>query len=275
MAQRSDKQGDRRLIIHCGVQKTASTAFHHFVHRNWDALSDYLDMFMPEAKSPTRKLGRTSALYTLGENSEAELVAVIQRLRKDLSQGKRTMLVSHENLPGAMLGRSGVTTLYPEIERILTLLGQHFSPYQPEYVFYTRAMKDWKKSVYNQAVKSDKYNKSRDEFLTETHDCGSWDELRTRVSAVVGAERVRFFALEEEVDPSKPGQQLLKFAGVPEAVLATLHPVSGRRNQSLNAGALEFTRRLNELNLPRNARRSVVKMIQQGQSLFVSDEGLT
>lgn len=274
MAQGLENNGRRRLVIHCGVQKTASTAIHHFVHRNWNALSGSLDLFMPEAKSPTRKLGRTSALYSLGEKSEADLVAAASRLMADISKNDRTVLISHENLPGAMLGRSGVKTMYPKIERILTLLDQQFAPFQPEYVFYTREMNAWKNSVYNQAVKSDKYPGSRDEFLTETRDCGSWKELSERVTAIVGPDRCHFYALEDEVDPSKPGQQLLKFAGVSDAGLAKLDPISGRRNESLNAGALEFVRRLNALKLPRDARRSVVKMIQQSQSLFVSDERL-
>lgn len=48
--------GPGRLIIHCGVQKTASTAFHHFLQRNHAALHPWLNFRTPEKGSPTRDL---------------------------------------------------------------------------------------------------------------------------------------------------------------------------------------------------------------------------
>lgn len=263
--------GPGRLIIHCGVQKTASTAFHHFVKRNHDALAPWLEIRTPQKGSPTRDLGRVSALYSLDDQHEIELIARIAGLRDEVLQSGKTCLISHENIPGAMMGRGGVTTLYPEIGRILGLFDDHFAPLRPEYVFYIRDMDRWKASVHNQAVRSDNYQGSFDQFLTETAECGSWNSLQERVEAQVGAERCHFLTLEDETDPDRPGQQLLRLAGVPDSVLDELSPLTGRRNTSLNQGALEFLRLVNELQLPHATRNPVAQLIQARQDLFATD----
>ncbi|WP_406648451.1 hypothetical protein QEZ52_05275 [Aliisedimentitalea scapharcae] len=260
-----------RVLIHCGVQKTASTAFHHFVQRNRDLLSRSVDIRTPVKGSPTRELGRVAALFSLDDTHEADLIARVTQVRDAvLSEGKPCVL-SHENIPGAMLGRGGVVTLYPEIERILDLFVRHLAPLRPEFVFYTRDMAAWKVSVHNQAVKSDGYGETLDTFLEQTRACGTWDDLQARVAAVVGAERTHFLRLEEEENRAKPGMQLLRLARVPDADIRAMAEQQGRRNESLNAGSLEFLRQLNQQGLPRAARKPVVQLIQGNQALFVPE----
>lgn len=258
----------RRLIIHMGVQKTASTAFHHFVRKNRDALSAHLDIFTPQKKSLTRALGRSAAEFSLNELSKQDFVSNIIAMRGELAKGEGTCLISHENLPGAMLGRQGVTELYPTLPQVLRLLDEHLAPLRPEYVFYTREMTAWKRSVYNQAVKSDSCAWTYDEFVAETEHCGDWDELKSLVTHQVGMDRVHFFRLEDETEENKPGQQLLRLAGLTGAEIAKLVPLQRRPNVSLNDGALEFVRLLNISELPPRARKPVVDLIMRNQPLF-------
>jgi hypothetical protein len=268
----AEAAGHRRLIIHCGAQKTASTAFHHFLARNHDALSEHLDCRTPKAGTATRQLGKLCADFSLDPTRESDLVSVISRLRDDLLKTTGPVLLSHENIPGAMMGRGGVVTLYPRIFQILNLLDRYFVPFRPEFVLFTREMAAWKSSVYNQAVKSDKYAGTRQDFLKDTRNCGTWADLKQRMCDAVGPDRVHVMALEDETDPGRPGQQVLRLAGVSEDVLAKLDPIEGRRNESLNPGSLEFMRQMNGLELPRNARRVMAQLIQNSQSLFVADE---
>lgn len=261
-----------RLIIHCGVQKTASTALHHFVQRNRARLAPHVTFLTPVKGSLTRDLGRLCAQFSLGEVPEAALAAKIAELRDSLPRDGRTCVISHENIPGAMPGRGGVVTLYPQMERILALFEEHFAPYRPDYVVYTRDMAAWKASVHNQAVKSDGYAKRLESFLAETADCGDWAALQQRVTRQIGADRVRFLALEDEADRSRPGQQLLRLAGVPTEVLADLEPLKGAPNESLNAGALEFLRLMNGLDLPRASRRVLAQLVRTSQELFMKTE---
>ncbi|WP_146345923.1 hypothetical protein [Falsiphaeobacter marinintestinus] len=272
MAQDTDRTAARRVIIHCGVQKTASTAFHHFVQKNRDALSAQLDIQTPVKGSLMRNLGRSAALYSLGDEPEASFTGLIDQMREALEQGSKPALLSHENLPGAMLGRDGVVTLYPKLEDILGLLDAHLAPFKTHYVFHTRDMAGWKNSVYNQAVRSDSYAETRETFLQQTADCGTWADLEARVAAQVGADRVTFLKVEDEPERDRPGQRLLRLCGVSEPVLASLNPVSGSRNESLSPGALEFLRRVNGAKLPRAERRKVAKLILDSEALFQSDE---
>lgn len=260
----------RRLILHLGVQKTGSTSLHRFLSRNRAALADRLQVFTPEKRSPLRALGRATTRFSLSPTPESRAVleAAAVRLRETLPDGDTPLLISHENLPGAMLGNGGTVTLYPRLEEILTLLSGAFAPMSPEVVIYTRDMSDWKRSVHAQAIRSDRYVKTRDEFLADTEACGTWDELEHRLIALLGPEQVRILRLEDETEDARPGRQLLRHAGLTETDIAGLTPITGRSNQSLNAGALEFLRLINALDLDRPARRAVTDMVRRKQSLF-------
>lgn len=263
----------RRVTIHLGVQKTASTALHHFLGQNHAVIGEHLFVGTPKNGTPTRRMGRAAADYTLApsDKARADLIAAIEAVRDELLADPRSALISHENLPGAMLGNPGVTTLYPMIEEILGLLEEHLAPLQPVYAFYSRDLPRWKKSVYNQAVKTDGYTRGFDAFLDETAGCGDWEELATRMAAVVGPERVHHFRLEDEADQARPGQQLLALAGLDPATLARLAPIRHRPNESLAPGALEFMRLINKAGLGRTARWKVMQVVANNPALFSND----
>lgn len=264
---------DRQVTLHIGVQKTASTALHHFLHRNAAALSPRLMVRTPEGGTPVQQMGRAAVDFTLDPSEErrAHLVGRIEAVRAEIEASELPVLISHENLPGAMLGNPGVTTLYPMLERLLELYERHLAPFAPRYAVYTREMGAWKKSVYNQAVKTDGYAGTWEDFVAETADCGSWESLGDRMRATLGAERVAVFALENEPDAMRPGQQLLRYAGLGDDEIAALAPLTWRSNQSLNPGALEFMRRVNAAGLGPQPRMKVMKIVIDNPALFASD----
>ncbi len=263
----------RAVTLHIGVQKTASTALHHLLRRNADALAAQLVVRIPVQGTPAQRMGRAAVDFSLDPTPEREahLVAQIEALRDEIAPGDLPVLVSHENLPGAMLGNPGVTTLYPMLERLLELYDRHLAPFAPRYAFYTREIGAWKRSVHNQAVKTDGYAGTWDDFTDETADCGTWDGLADRMRAAVGADRIAVFALEDEPDQMRPGQQLLRFAGLTEAQIAALSPLGWRSNQSLNPGALEFMRRVNGAGLEARPRQKVMQIVMENQALFAPD----
>ena len=265
----------RRLIIHCGVQKTASTSLQHYVQRNRDLLVSELEIMTPTKGTPAQRVVRSAMAFSVEPTPDREqhLIDRIKNLRDHLVGSDIPALISHENLPGAMLGDREVNTLYPRLEMIIELLDTHLAPLVPEYVFYTREMAAWKRSVYNQAVKTNSYAYPRAVFEADTAQCGTWAMLEQRVQAQVGAERVRFFRLEDETDEARPGQQLLRFAGLPEAMMTGMRPMEGRRNPSMNAGALEFLRLVNGLGLDRPARIRIGALINANQPQFRTEEG--
>ncbi len=261
----------RPVTVHMGVQKTASTAFHHLVNRNADRLAGRLVVRTPAPNTPTRATARAAIAFSLAPDADnrARLARRIGALRDELlATGDAPILVSHENLAGAMLGLGGEVKLYPQIGAIAKLLVEHLAPFTPRFVFYTREMRDWKRSVYNQAVKTDGYCGTRAAFEAETAACGTWDEMRTRVAAAVGAENTVFFRLEDEPEPMRPGQQLLACAGLSSDDIAGLAPLAHRANESLNAGSLEFMRQVNREGLAPKPRMRVMQLVTRNQALF-------
>jgi len=263
--------GGPALTVHLGVQKTASTAFHHLLHRNEERLAGRLTVRTPAPNTPTRAAARAAIAYSLAPDAtnRAALSDRVIALRDELlATGPAPILVSHENLAGAMPGNGGEVRLFPQIGTILELLAEHLAPFTPRFAFYTRDMAAWKRSVHNQAVKTDGYTGTWDAFAAETIACSDWDEMRTRAEAAVGAGNTAFFRLEDEPDPMRPGQQLLTWAGLSGDEIAALEPLASRPNESLNPGALEFMRQINRVGLAPTPRTKVMHLVTRQQALF-------
>ncbi len=259
------------LTVHLGVQKTASTALHHLMNRNAARLAGRLTLRTPAPDTPLRATARAAIDYSLAPSDATReaLTGAIRGLRDELrATGEAPILVSHENLPGAMPGNGGELRLYPHIGAILGLLSEHLAPFAPRFAFYTRDMAAWKKSVHNQAVKTDGYLRTRADFEAETAGCGTWDEMRARAVAAVGEANVAFFALEDEPDQMRPGQQLLAWAGLTPEEIAGLSPLTYKPNESLNPGSLEFMRQINRIGLAPAPRMKVMQLVTRNQALF-------
>ncbi|MFV0301815.1 MAG: hypothetical protein ACK5IP_13240 [Paracoccus sp. (in: a-proteobacteria)] len=271
-ARPADPVAPPRLIVHLGVQKTGSTSLHHFLQKNAAALSDRLVIRTPEAGSPMRPLGRAAIACSLdGERGdEARLAEAVATICDGLPQDGRTVLISHENLAGAMPGNGGETRLYPALPRILGVLDRAFAPLVPAYALYSRPMEAWKASVWAQAVRTDGYGGGYDDFLSETRDLPGWDDLMGRLEAAAPG-RIHHFELTAEPDRMRPGSQLLALAGIGAAEHAALAPLSAPSMQRLNAGATEFLRRLNGLPLNPQARAKVASLVASTQNLFDAD----
>ncbi|WP_461475868.1 hypothetical protein [Pararhodobacter aggregans] len=273
----SDQQGPRRLVLHIGVQKTATTAAQQFLQANAAALKPWLTLFTPRKGTSAQQLGRQAFEYSRAPSAESEagFIEAIRAMKAELEQTTGTVLISHENLVGAPPGSYGETQLYPFIGRIVALLDAHFAPYRPEFVYYTRDMAGWKRSLHNQIVKTDGYTGTWDAFQTMAAPIADWDGFHARLCAAAGPDRVTAFRLENQVSRDRPGQQMLRYLGVPEKQLARLEPVVGARNESLNAGALEFMRRANAAGFnPYNLTKLGV-LVAASQSLFSPSVVLT
>lgn len=263
----------RRLILHLGVQKTGSTAIQRFLHQNESALSDRLVVRTPVEGTPMRPLGRAAIAFSLNGDaaSEAALRQALGRVLDGLPDTDLPVLLSHENLAGAMPGNGGETRLYPALPALLAVLQGEAQAFRIEAVIYTRRMAEWKPSVWAQAVRSDGYAGTQAAFLAETRDLPGWGDLLRRVSAQIGSERVHRFRVEDEPDPLRPGTQLLRHVGLSSAQIAALTPLQGSSMPRLSAASTEFLRRLNGLSLNPYARDKVAELVARAQPLFAAE----
>lgn len=263
-------QGARRLIVHMGVQKTGSTSIQRHLRRNADALAGHLVVRTPEEGSPMRPLGRAAVGYSLAPSDDGAraLKLAFREVLDTLPDDDVPVLISHENLAGAMPGNGGEVRLYPALPQIAALLASGARDFATDFVIYTRNQKTWRPSVWAQAVRTDGYTRSLVEFEAETADLPGWGDLIRRSSAEVSVTR---FKLEDEGDPLRPGRQLLRHAGLEDALIDTLRPLDGPANSRLNGGATEFLRRLNGLALNPHAHGRIVDLVARAEHLFAAD----
>ncbi len=266
------RKGTRRLIVHLGVQKTGSTAIQRHLRANADALAPHLLVRTPDEGTPMRPLGRAAVAYSLsptGESAQALRIA-FREVLDTLPANDVPVLLSHENLSGAMPGNGGETRLFPHLPKIAALLLAEAREFAVDFVVYTRNMSAWKPSVWAQAVRTDGYTDPEAAFLEQVADLPGWGDLIRRLGDEVGGARLTRFKLEDEIQPQRPGAQLLRHAGVDDAVVAALSPLDGLSNQRLNDGAIEFLRLLNGLSLNPYAHGKIVDLVARRQHLFAA-----
>ncbi|RJE83767.1 hypothetical protein [Paracoccus onubensis] len=266
--------GKRRLIVHCGVQKTGSTSIQRYLMQNADLLANDLIVRTPTEGSPMRPLGRAAIDFSFhpdSSDSRQTLKIALDDVLETLPADSRPVLLSHENLAGAMPGNGGETRLFPALPSILAIVKEHATEFDVDFVYYTRRMSAWKPSVWAQAVRTDGYTRTEKEFMAETADLPGWKDLSVRLIESVGADCLSRFKLEDESDPLRLGLQLLHHAGLSDDRLNALQPLHAPSMSRLNESATEFIRHINMLNINPHARRKVINLIANEQHLFNSD----
>ena len=220
-----------------------------------------------------RPLGRAAVAYSLGPTEDREIAMKIafEDVLETLPANNLPVLLSHENLAGAMPGNGGEVGLYPTLPQIAARLSQYAKGFAVDVVIYTRNMKAWKPSVWAQAVRTDGYQHGFQEFSEQTEAMPGWGDLLRRMSDALGPNRFTRFKLEDEADPELPGRQLLRHAGLDDAEIGRLTRLDGPSMERLNASSTEFLRRLNGLSLNPHARGKVADLVARAQSLFTAD----
>lgn len=263
----------RRLIVHLGVQKTGSTGLQRHLRMNALELADRLILLTPEKGSPMRPLGRAAVAYSLkpAEDTARALEDALREVLAQVPDNNLPVLLSHENLAGAMPGNGGETALYPALPQIARIVLETADDFAVDFTLYTRDLPSWKPSVWAQAVRTDGYTGTLPDFMAATDGLPEWDDLITRIEAVIGAGRLTCFRLEDEPRDGHPGRLLLCHAGLTDAGIDALIPLQETANPRLNAGATEFLRRLNQAALNPHARGKVVDLVSRAQHLFTAD----
>lgn len=262
----------RPIILHIGVQKTGTTSTQRFLEQAAPDIADRVIIRTPAEGTPMRPLGRAAVAFTLGPGKDRReaLVAALDDVLDTVPEGDQPVLLSHENLAGAMPGNGGETGLFPVLPRLLKQLDRTARDrgFAPLYVFCTRPMDDWLPSVWAQAVRTDGYAGSWDDFRALTADLPDWGNLHRRIANAVGEDRVIRLRIGQDSDI---GRRLLSLAGLPDPVVAALPALAVRAMERLDGNATEFLRRLNALDLNPHARDRVADLVARSQDLFTAN----
>jgi hypothetical protein len=237
--------GKRKLFIHAGLQKSGSTSFHRYLKQNETALSDHIKPIFPKGKSLARMLGRVAMKYSMAPSKErlTRIRAVGREILLECENLEQDVLITHENILGAMPGVQEKYELYPSFPKISGALVDIFSDYDVEFIVTTREINAWKKSVYAEGVKSDRFTQEYESFIFGTNYLGDWDQLDQHLNA---SAPTTLFAIEDETSREHPGQNLLEHCGVPKNALATFSPIGKEYNARFTDEMIEFARALNK-----------------------------
>ncbi|WP_022708419.1 hypothetical protein [Paracoccus zeaxanthinifaciens] len=259
----------RPLIFHIGVQKTGTTSVQRFLEQAAPQIADRVILRTPAEGTPMRPLGRAAVAFSLapGKDRREALVAALDEVLDTIPQGDQPVLISHENLSGAMPGNGGETGLYPVLPRLLKQLDRAAQDrsFDPRYVICTREMEDWLPSVWAQAVRTDGYAGSWADFRAATADLPDWPNLVRRIENAVGEGRVTHLH-----GPDDTARHLLRLAGLSDDRIDALPPLADRAMERLNDNATEFLRQLNRLELNPHARDRVAELVARSQHLFTA-----
>jgi hypothetical protein len=258
ISQSTESSTAPRVIWHLGFQKTATTSAQALLQVNADVLAPYVRVLPKSPKTKALRMAAQDYVRTPSPDTNGTLRAEVEAL---LCNADRPVIISDETLSGFdPLPLHG--DAFSALERLVAALAE-ITP-NAQFVFTTRAAADWTRSVYNQLVRQNRLAMRWEDWSQNVPRDTNWDEGHRRLRAT-GAD-VAFVSIEDEAAAGqRPGQCLLRAAGVPED-LPLHHPKP--QNTSLPDGALEFMRAINASRLPRDALKVVRRCVVQTQYAF-------
>jgi hypothetical protein len=252
--------GGKRLILHVGLRKCASTSMQAVLDGVAPCVSETcLILSRPLALKAWRE-GVFRYMRAASEDAPGLKRAMLQTVTEEATRLRATLdvapqpvvVLSDENLFGARAFAHG-ETLFDWALEVLPIVLDAFAGWTVRIVLYHRPEGPWLRSCYNQEVKNNGVTESFEAWLTRKPE-------HLSVAAGVAALEARFpdcvVALPIGPEDGPPGASILREAGIREEIIASA-PRPPRLNESLTPGAVAFMRACNRLEL----RPSVLRQI--------------
>jgi len=217
---------NRRITLHIGAHKTGTT----YIQRTLDINRLRLPLtFETVTRRDTDlyKLTDMAAGIRTPEAATAAQEALFEAARS-LSRRfcrVRSLIITHEGLPGPLPGRPMFKGLYPLAGHILPPIvnGLRADGADVSVVFYTRRFRDWQASLYryrfiNQPGRG--YNPAR--YAARTGLPENWDDLIARLRAGLGKTPLRIVSYEADRKSGFLGRALYQQAGMDDGLIARL-----------------------------------------------------
>lgn len=249
----------KRVYIHCGFHKTATTYLQRLLRDNQAALAPHLHV-INRVTLETEEVRLAAMAFAQGDASvtEADLLAGFRGFAEAAAAHPAIpTLISDEEFFGPHPGRDAQHRIYPHAPRIAQLMLEAFAGIETEIVLYRRNNEAWIRSVYAQAVKQNRYAGSYYQLMGAIGQPVRLEDVCDRVAEAVGSEHLTVFELEgDRAHEFGTGGPLFDHIGLDPAVMAALKKQPAR-NQSLSPWALRVMRVANRLPLSDARLRSV------------------
>jgi hypothetical protein len=276
-----DKRDDLKIILHLGPHNTGTTYLQDMLDKNEDLIrkagislarmrnfnenpGTHWRNLLSAARRFTRKPG------SLEKNKNGLRNVLVRYFDGAVESGVTTCFISEENLLGAIPSLEyairGRPDFYPHSGDLAKLLAEVIDPRMVKVIFRTRQQHTLFKSIYRDALKFARFDKSIDEFICDIRDQGwstfRFDRLITPWQEAFGEENV-FIRPFEEIQQGGPAtfvQNFLddcgiiikpKFSAEPiNEGISPLEAATGRLiYRRFNNNSLEFKRALRRFHM--------------------------
>ena len=266
----------RTVFIHPGLHKTGSTAIQQRLRRGATSVAGRLQVFSRLDKGsnnlslPCRRYHTARWLDQPRQARKAanDIKAAVAGFLEQVDPNGPAVLLTDEFLSGKMVGLSDCWELFPYLPEIAEILLEALQPADVKFVVYIRDLERWKKSAYNQSVRTDFVSLSYEDWAASISEDQSLETPVVALKDRVGHDRVIQVVMEEDAkEETGLGTALFREVGLPFDVIAHLPAVSSA-NESFPPRALEFVRRLNEFEHEPPVRRALIRAIRRNLELF-------
>lgn len=262
------------LLIHIGPHKTGSTHIQNTIRRNRSAFEGYCNSFLI-GDDELKPIVRQAFLYHRFQSDSEKSLEFRAALTAEtckfcdryLATSKRTF-ISHEFLAGKMVGLDNNWSIFPAMGEIAKTILEAVQPVRAHFIVYKRDFLSWKKSAYNQTVKTDRYIGSFEDFSGNIVKGETIEKSIRRVIDAVGEGNVTVLDFDAESHARTGlGSGIFRKLGLSDEEMFNL-VMPTHSNKSLNQGSLEFIRCVNETGMDEKSLMILRRLVDRKQGLF-------
>ncbi|WP_300058209.1 hypothetical protein [uncultured Roseobacter sp.] len=229
--------GKKQVLIHIGPHKTGSSAIQRSLGQLSDALTKLGICYLHSSVTHQVALDFANQRYEQAEQGLSAIAASITDLQQD------TVLLSHEDFCGHLIGRTKRGAVYPKLTRNLRVMRRALRPHAVRFVFFRREEQDWLKSCYHQHLKYRTRFHRQDDFFTQFGTDLCWTQKLQKPKEAFGDALV---VLEYQADPKAGIAGLL--GQLPREVASAIRISAVERvNRSPTEAQIAQLERINEM----------------------------
>lgn len=217
----------RRIVVHCGLHKTGTSAVQAFFRDNGPALWPHAALLLPHRTRPglirpalAASRGTAGAFDVFSEVA-ADFLAEVQL------GNRRHLLISDENLGGRMPGHEDATG-YPVLPELMRRLAGVLAARWPEarltFVLTVRSAEPWLRSLWAHHVRDRRLTETAGDFAARMAPAADHAALLRRLAAAV-SPHAAVPVPADTAGPLGPAGAILDLLGLPAGTTADLRPI--------------------------------------------------
>jgi hypothetical protein len=199
-------QDRKQVIVHIGPHKTGSTAVQQCLAANRGVLSQAGILFLHNHATHDAAMLLAREDFETAEERLRAIATIIS------GADAETVILSHEDFCGDLLGRSRRKAIYPRLTKNLRIIARAFHPHQVRFVFFERDEDSWILSCYHQHLKHRTLFSSIEGFGAHFNEGLSWPQKLEKPKKYFGES---FVSIPYNKDPDAGIWAILNIAGQP------------------------------------------------------------